>query len=221
MQTIIKSRYAGLMIAFGGLILLILYAYHKNLIAISADEFAKIHTARLGLGDSAVWFNPRGVWMPLHLILIGVTSLFANDWLIAVRIVSIAFGLVLVLAIWDIGRQLGGDRCGAIAAILGATHPLACLLSATAMADICYVSMFMMGLSFYLRFSARRASALEILLWAAASLRWRARSITTPGSRYFSWSPSFFGICTIALCPAASWWSVSLFLAQHRYSGLH
>ena len=64
---------------------------------------------------------------------------------------SICFGVLLVVAVWGIGRQYGGVWGGALAAILGATHPLVVLLSATAMVDICYVATFMLGVRLYLR----------------------------------------------------------------------
>ena len=53
-----------------------------------------------------------------------------------------------------------------LAAVLTATHPLVALLSATAMADICYVALWMMGLRCYLRYSSDPSAGTSSLLTA-------------------------------------------------------
>ena len=151
MRPLLGCRGTILTIALGGLLSLILYAYRAGFVSVSCDEFAKTVIACRGLGQPSEWFD--GVWLPLHLALLAVTSLLTGDLLLASRLVSISFGVILVVALWGIGRQSGGNFGGALAAILGATHPLVVLLSGTAMVDICYVSMFILGLSFYLRVS--------------------------------------------------------------------
>ncbi len=92
-----------------------------------------------------------------------------GDLMLASRVVSIAFGLLLVVAVWGIGRRFGGDLGGGLAAILCATHPLVVLLSATALVDICYVSMVLCGFSFYLRFAESPTSP-PIDLFAACGM---------------------------------------------------
>ena len=162
----IRSPRLFLMIPLGVLFSLMLLAYRAGFISVSADEFAKTVIASRGLSEPRVWFDPTNIWMPLHLILIAGASLITNDLLLASRVVSITFGVLLLISLSRIGRQSGGSFGAGIAAILGASHPLVVLLSATAMVDICYTSMFMLGLSFYLRF-ARDSRDSAINLFAA------------------------------------------------------
>jgi len=168
MRSKIEARWAIPMIALGVLLALILHSYSRGFLSVTADEFAKTVHARLGLRQPLFWF--QGIWLPLHLMLIAATSLVMGDFFLASRLVSIVCGAVLVLALWGIGRQLGGNLGGGLAAVLGASHPLVVLLSATAMADICYVSMYMLGLSFYLKFSQSPRSNPTDLLAACGLL---------------------------------------------------
>jgi 4-amino-4-deoxy-L-arabinose transferase-like glycosyltransferase len=146
----IGIRLALVTIPLAALAALILYAYSTGFISVSCDEYDKTLTACRGLSDPSLWF--ARVWLPLHFPLIAGTSLLTGDLLLAGRLVSITFGAFLIVALFGIGRQFGGNPGGAFAAILGATHPLVALLSATAMVDICYVSTFIMGLRVYLKF---------------------------------------------------------------------
>jgi hypothetical protein len=136
-------------IAVGGLVLLVLYAYSAGFLSVSADEFARIIVGRRGMNEPWVWFDE--IWLPLHFVCLGVTSLLTGDLLLASRLVSIAFGTLLVVALWQIGQTFAGESGGGFAAFLGATHPLVVLLSATAMSDICYVALTMLALRYYLK----------------------------------------------------------------------
>jgi 4-amino-4-deoxy-L-arabinose transferase-like glycosyltransferase len=149
MRRNIGARLVLLMIPLGALLSMVLYAWSTGFISVSCDEFAKTVIASRGLSHPSEWFT--GIWLPLHFVLIAGTSLVTGDQLLAARLVSIAFGVLLILALFGIGRQFGGNLGGALAAIVGATHPLVALLSATAMVDICYVAMLMMGLRFLLK----------------------------------------------------------------------
>jgi hypothetical protein len=149
MRSTIASRSAILVVALGGLIALILQGYSAGFLSVSADEFAKTLTAAEGLVHPSAWF--KGVWMPLHFVFIAGAGVLTNDLLLGSRLVSIGFGMVLVAALCGIGHQFGGNKGAALAAILGATHPLVVLLSGTAMVDICYVATYMLGVRFYLR----------------------------------------------------------------------
>ncbi len=144
------------------LISLILYGYRAGFLSVCCDEFAKTVIAQRGLKHPLDWFN--GIWMPLHFALIAASNFLTGDLLLSSRLVSTVFRILSWL--WGIGRQFGGNIGGGLAAILGATHPLVVLLSGTAMADICYVSTYMMGLMFYLKF-AHADALLSIHLFAA------------------------------------------------------
>ncbi len=87
MPVLIRSRWTVLIIALGGLIALILYAYGVGFLSVSADEFAKTVHARMGLARPRIWF--QGIWLPLHLMLIAATSLVMGDFFLASRHVSI------------------------------------------------------------------------------------------------------------------------------------
>jgi hypothetical protein len=167
MRTTIRAACATLLPAIAVLLTLIFCSYRAGFISVSCDEFAKMMIASRGLDQPSQWF--AYVWLPLHLVMIGVTSLATGDLFLASRLISIIFGIVLVVALWGIGRQLAGVWGGALAAILGATHPLVVVLSATAMVDICYVATLVLGVSFYLRFSHAQAPRPRTL-FAACSL---------------------------------------------------
>lgn len=152
MQLMIKSRWVILVTAISGLVFLIVHAYSLGFVSVCADEFAKTFIACQGLSEPSLWF--QGIWMPPHLMLIGIASRLTGDPFLASRLISIVFGSILIVAVWGIGYQIGGNRGGMFAAILTASHPLVAILSATAMADICYVALCVMGLRFYLRFSS-------------------------------------------------------------------
>ncbi len=149
MRRNIGARLALLLIPLGALLSMVLYAWSTGFISVSCDEFSKTVIASRGLSHPSEWFG--GIWLPVHFVLIAGTSLVTGDLLLAARLVSIAFGVLLILALFGIGHQFGGNLGGALAATVGATHPLVVLLSATAMVDICYVAMLMMGLRFLLR----------------------------------------------------------------------
>ena len=146
------------------LVSLIFYAYSTGFITVSCDEFAKNTIAASGFKNPSAWFAQ--IWLPLHFGLIAVTSVVTGDLMLASQLISIGFGMLLVISLWNIGRQFGGDLAGGLAAILCATHPLVVLLSATAMVDICYVSTLLFGFRFYLKFS-RSSQPRPIDLFAA------------------------------------------------------
>ena len=145
------ARWLCLMIAMGALVCLIVWAYSAGFVTVSADEFAKTVIAVAGITHPRMWFGQT--WMPLHLCLIAMASALTDDLMLASRLVSIGFGLVLVIALWDLGRRFGGDLAGGLSAVFCATHPLVVLLSGTGMADICYVALLSCALSVYLRFA--------------------------------------------------------------------
>jgi len=115
------------MFATGGLASLVVYAYSKGFLSVSADEFAKIIIARRGFDDPSLWFN-NDVWLPMQFLVLAAADCVTGDLLLASRLVSLAFGVLLVVTLWDIGRQSGGEFGGALAALLGSTHPLVVLL---------------------------------------------------------------------------------------------
>jgi hypothetical protein len=156
-------RTAILLIAVAGLITLIFHGYSAGFVSVCADEFAKTVIACQGLAKPSMWFN--GVWMPLHFALIAGASVLTNDLLLGSRLVSFAFGMLLVAALCGIGHHFGGNKGAALAAILGATHPMVVLLSGTAMVDICYVATYMLGVRFYLRAAhSERPRPLDFLI---------------------------------------------------------
>jgi len=146
-----SARWVVLVLAVGALVALVRHAYSAGFLSVSADEFAKIIIARRGVNNPSMWFGE--VWLPLHFLLLAAADLLTGDLLLASRVLSIGFGVLLIVALWGIGRESGGEFGAGLAAILGATHPLVVLLSATAMVDICYVSVFLLGVRFYLKVS--------------------------------------------------------------------
>ena len=151
MRNPIITRSAILIVALGGLFALIARGYSAGFIGICADDFTKVYVAARGLAAPSEWFD--NVWLPLHFVLIAFAGVLTNDMLFGARLISIAFGILLVAAMCGIGHQFGGNKGAAIAAILGATHPMVVLFSSSTMVDICYVATYMLGLRFYLKAS--------------------------------------------------------------------
>ena len=117
MRRNIGARLALLLIPLGALLSMVLYAWSTGFISVSCDEFSKTVIASRGLSHPSEWFG--GIWMPLHFVLIAGTSLVTGDLLLAARLVSLAFGALLILALFGIGRHFGGNLGGALAATVG------------------------------------------------------------------------------------------------------
>lgn len=140
--------------------LLILLAYAQGFVTVSPDEFAKTVVAHRGLREPQKWFN--GIWLPLHFVLLAGSSLVTGDLLWSSRLVSFFGGTLLVAVLWGMGRHFGGKAGGMLAAVLGATHPLVVMLSATAMVDIWYVALWLLGLRIYLKAHASPSDRLDL-----------------------------------------------------------
>jgi 4-amino-4-deoxy-L-arabinose transferase-like glycosyltransferase len=84
--------------------------------------WAFIHTGRaFGTMDSGVLDKYDGYWT--YFPVLGTLAHAAAIWtfglsLYSVRLVSLAFGLVLLVAIFTVGHRFGGYRCGLVAASL-------------------------------------------------------------------------------------------------------
>ena len=168
MRSLIRARSAILILAVSSLLALILCGYSAGFLSVCADEFAKTVTAGEGLAHPSVWF--KSVWMPLHFALIASAGVLTNDLFLGSRLVSIAFGILLVVALCGIGHHFGGNKGALLAAILGATHPLVVLLSGTAMVDICYVATYMLGVRFYLKATTSDCPSSPVYLLACGLL---------------------------------------------------
>lgn len=128
---------------------LVLHAYLTGLGSVAADEFAKAIVAVRGLHQPSLWFD--GTWMPSHYFLIALGYLLTGNLLVATRLISVCFGVLLIVSLWRVVRQADGEIGAAIALFLAATHSLVVLLSATGMADIAYVSLLVCGAGLYVR----------------------------------------------------------------------
>jgi hypothetical protein len=148
MRLRIGAGITWLPIAIATLVSLIACGFSAGFVTVGPDEYAKTLVASNGLRQPSLWFAE--VWLPFHFILIAATSLVTHESFVASRLVSVFFGGILIAAVWRIGRQMGGDRAGGFAAMVAATHPLVLLHSATAMVDICYVALCILGVGLYL-----------------------------------------------------------------------
>jgi len=143
--------------------------YAGGFLSLTTDEFGKVFLAWHGLNDPAIWFDH--VWLPGHFPLLAAAYVLVGDLLVASRLVSVLFGIVAIIGIYRLGQHLKADGVGGLAAILWATSPLAVWLSATGLVDILYVSLFILGLSYYVQWQrSGEVSALYIAcMWLGVS----------------------------------------------------
>ena len=83
---------------------------------------------------------------PLYPILIAGASFISNNFETAGQIVSLTFGIALVITVSAIARVMYGPRVGLIAALVTALHPLLIALSAAVYSEGPYLTFVMGGI---------------------------------------------------------------------------
>src|SRR5207245_3044149 len=88
------------------------------------DEAYAVAVARQGLGAIAPSLIDES-GPPLYYLILHLWIALFGDGIVAVRLLSILFGLLLVPATAILARRLGGERAGLAAAFLAAATPMA------------------------------------------------------------------------------------------------
>jgi 4-amino-4-deoxy-L-arabinose transferase-like glycosyltransferase len=112
---------------------------------------------------------------PLYPLLLAAPSLLGWKTLVAHRVVSCLMGAALVAGLGLLGRRVGGDRVGIVAAAIAALYPLLVVLDGSLRSESLYAPLiaFLLLAAYRLvdRPSAGRAVALGALIGAAALTR--------------------------------------------------
>jgi 4-amino-4-deoxy-L-arabinose transferase-like glycosyltransferase len=112
---------------------------------------------------------------PLYPLLLTIPSLLGWKTLVAHRVVSCLMGAALVAGAGLLGRRVGGDRVGLIAAALAALYPLLVVLDGAVRSESLYAPLIAFSLLAAYRLVERptlgRAAVLGALLGAAALTR--------------------------------------------------
>ena len=112
---------------------------------------------------------------PLYPLLLAVPSLLGWKTLVAHRVLSCLMGATLVAGLGLLGRRVGGERVGLIAAGIAALYPLLVVLDGSLRSESLYAPLIALGLLAAYRLvdrpSAGRAAVLGALLGLAALTR--------------------------------------------------
>lgn len=112
---------------------------------------------------------------PLYPLLLTIPSLLGWKTLVAHRVVSCLMGAALVAGVGLLGRRVGGDRIGLIAAALAALYPLLVVLDGAVRSESLYAPLIAFALLAAYRLVDRptlgRAALLGALFGAAALTR--------------------------------------------------
>lgn len=112
---------------------------------------------------------------PLYPLLLAIPSLFGWKTLVAHRVVSCLMGAALVAGVGLLGRRVGGERVGLIAAAIAALYPLLVVLDGSLRSESLYAPLIAFTLLAAYRLVDRptfaRAAVLGALVGAAALTR--------------------------------------------------
>ncbi len=129
--------------------------------ALTADDFGRVVQAANWAASSAA--NPAalprleagGVWLPLYNVLYGLALRVYPDLLLTPRAVTLALGLLSILLMALLARELTGSRrLALLSAFLLAVNPAHLWLSAAPLSEMPYFTLLMgclLGLARYLR----------------------------------------------------------------------
>jgi 4-amino-4-deoxy-L-arabinose transferase-like glycosyltransferase len=112
----------------------------------------------VGTGGQADLFYP-----PLFSLFIAGAFRALHNAELAGRLISISFGMLLIIPIFLISREIYYQAVGYIAALIAALHPFFVSVSATVYAESTYSFFLFMGIYYGIR-SARRLSSREAIM---------------------------------------------------------
>ena len=86
----------------------------------------------------------KNLWFPpLYPILIGISSLITNNLELASRLISILFGVLLIIPVFLFVKRFYNEKSAYLASILTAIYPVLAYLSTIAYSDSLYIFLTM------------------------------------------------------------------------------
>jgi 4-amino-4-deoxy-L-arabinose transferase-like glycosyltransferase len=160
---------------------------------------------------------PTAAHPPLYPLLLSVTSLFGGTGVLTHRAVGAVVGGLVIVVVALIGRRIGGDRVGLIAAGLAALYPTLIAADGAPMAESLYGLLVATGLLFALRLHERGDLASAVGLGAAIGLAALTRSEALGLIPLLAWPlalrvrgrrPALFAATTLACVAVLLPWSI-------------
>jgi 4-amino-4-deoxy-L-arabinose transferase-like glycosyltransferase len=146
-KTVTGRRLGGDLALLAGILLLALaariYAFPIARV-IAADGISYVNIARsIFRGEG---FSGANHFPPLYPLLIGTMNLLAGDDELAGKLISLLMGMLLVLPVYLLGKELFSRRVGAIAALFVALSPSLVKLSSEVLTQTTYLALLLSGL---------------------------------------------------------------------------
>ncbi len=113
-------------------------------------EYTRI-AQNLVAGNGYVGIATEGnelMFPPLYPLLIAATSYIVGDFYHSAQCVSFFAGLILLLSVFGVARDLYGDKIGYLAVSIAALHPILVMLSTTTWIEGLYLSLMTAGIYF-------------------------------------------------------------------------
>lgn len=150
--------------------------HHSAVLQGEEGEYTRLaeNLAR-GHGYVGMFEGPQLMYPPLFAVLIAAASSITSSVAAAGRFVSVAGGLVLVLAVFLIARSMYGSRVALIAAMLSACHPLLIFLSGVTYSESVYLPLMILGIYWGLTCIDGERSASSILCGTCFGLAYLTR----------------------------------------------
>jgi 4-amino-4-deoxy-L-arabinose transferase-like glycosyltransferase len=138
---------------------------------VQANLLAKGH----GFADPFIWqttgrVTPSAFHPPLFSLILSIASLFGGTSLLAHRIVTSVIGLITIVAVAVIARELAGSAVGITAAILVATYPTLWGLEGSLMSESLAAALVAVALIVAIRLANRPSIRTAVLLGVVSAL---------------------------------------------------
>jgi 4-amino-4-deoxy-L-arabinose transferase-like glycosyltransferase len=137
---------AAATLGIGGL----LWGSHQ---VVAADHATYI-TSGINLFAGKGFTSPGGwpeTWFPpVYPLLIGVLNILTGDGMLAAKLVSLAASVVWVLAFYRVGRSIGGETVGLVAAVILLVQPDRALFSVLSMSQAVFSALLWSAVALYI-----------------------------------------------------------------------
>ncbi|MEA2457813.1 MAG: hypothetical protein QOC95_785 [Thermoleophilaceae bacterium] len=221
------TRLAG--IAAVGLVLRLVYVLVLTRGLVDTGDSDFFHRIALLIGDGRGFTEPIGLALtgsvrptalhpPLYPLLIGAFSAAGVDSYLAQRVIGCLVGALAIVAVGLLGRRVGGERVGVVAAALAAAYPVLIGADGAVMSESLYGLLVVVSLLCAYRVvdrpSAGRAAVLGVAIGLAALTRAEALALLVfavapaavagaGGRRGPAWRPVAVAIlaCLVVLLP--------------------
>ena len=193
--------------------------YFHQLANLVADGEGFVHPFTLGTRGIA---TPTAEHPPLYTLALAAGSLFGGDGLDAHRAITCMIGTGTVVTVGALGRRIGGERVGLVAALLAAVYPLLWVADGSLMSEPLYGLMIALSLLCAYRVLDAPTPGRAAVLGAVAALAALTRGeglllaplLVVPAAWRGGWRPVGAGLAAFALVLVP--WSVRNLAAFDR-----